>query len=157
MDAPLAMFEKVCHDDNLFSVSYKRELRKSFFVPDFTTVMSSARVWYVNRKRISRRLNLYIAHLLHFYESINNKFSNILKTWFSLFLIVEFWLTGKNRRLKPRNVPASRYFFHQIEIYKFNHFPAGTTNSVKIPWGVSSWLCVMVTSLTLHTVIKKSQ
>ncbi len=38
----LAMFEKVCHGDNLFCVSYRQELRKSFLVPDFTTAMSSA-------------------------------------------------------------------------------------------------------------------
>ncbi len=41
-DLILAMFEKVCHGDNLFKVSYRQELRKSFLVPDFTTVMSSA-------------------------------------------------------------------------------------------------------------------
>ncbi len=36
-DLILAMFEKVCHDDNFVSVSYKLVLRKSFLVPDFTT------------------------------------------------------------------------------------------------------------------------
>ncbi len=41
-DLILVMFEKVCHGDNLFSVSYGQELRKSFLVPDFTTVMSLA-------------------------------------------------------------------------------------------------------------------
>ncbi len=34
-----ATLEKECHGDNLFSVSYGQELRKSFLVPDFTTVM----------------------------------------------------------------------------------------------------------------------
>ncbi len=53
-DLILAMFEKVFHGDNLFSVSYTQELRKSFLVPDFTIVISLARVWYVNRMRISR-------------------------------------------------------------------------------------------------------
>ncbi len=38
----LAMFEKVFHGDNLFSGSYRQELRKSFLVPDFTTAMSLA-------------------------------------------------------------------------------------------------------------------
>ncbi len=41
-DLILAMFEKVCHGDNLFSVSYRQELRKSFFVHDFTTAMPVA-------------------------------------------------------------------------------------------------------------------
>ncbi len=41
-DLILAMFEKICHGDNLFSVSYRQTLRKSFLVPDFTSVMSSA-------------------------------------------------------------------------------------------------------------------
>ncbi len=41
-DLILVMFEKVCHGDNLFSVSYRQELRKSFLVPDFTTKMSLA-------------------------------------------------------------------------------------------------------------------
>ncbi len=89
-DFILAMFEKVCRGDYLFSVSHRQELQKSFLVPDFTTAMSLASVLYVNRKRISRRINLYIALLPHFYESINNKFSNILKTRFSSFLIMEF-------------------------------------------------------------------
>ncbi len=66
-DLILAMFEKVCHGDNWFSVSYRQELRKAFLVPDFTTAMSLAQVWYVNRKRFSKRINLYIAHPLHFY------------------------------------------------------------------------------------------
>ncbi len=74
-----------------FSVSYRQELRKSFLVPDFITAMSLAWVSYVNRKRISRRISLYVAHLLHFHESINNKFTNIRRTRFSSFLIMEFW------------------------------------------------------------------
>ncbi len=41
-DLTLAMFKKVCHGDNLFNVSYRQELRKSFLVLDFTTAMSSA-------------------------------------------------------------------------------------------------------------------
>ncbi len=41
-DLILAMFEKVCHGDNLFSVLYRQELRKSFPVPDFTIAMSLA-------------------------------------------------------------------------------------------------------------------
>ncbi len=41
-DLILAIFEKVCYGDNLFSVSYRKELRKSFLVPDFTTAMSLA-------------------------------------------------------------------------------------------------------------------
>ncbi len=41
-DFILTMFEKVYHGDCLFSVSYRQELRKSFLVPDFTTVMSLA-------------------------------------------------------------------------------------------------------------------
>ncbi len=41
-DLILAMFEKVCHGGMLFSVSYRQELRKSFFIPDFTNVMSLA-------------------------------------------------------------------------------------------------------------------
>ncbi len=41
-DLILAMFEKVCHDDNFLMCSYRQELRKSFFVPDFTTAMSLA-------------------------------------------------------------------------------------------------------------------
>ncbi len=90
-DLILAMFEKVCHGDNFFSVSYRQELWKSFLGPDFTTAMSLAWVWFVNRKRISRQINVYIAHLLHFHESINNKFANIRKTRFSSFLIMEFW------------------------------------------------------------------
>ncbi len=36
------MFEKASHGDNLFSVSYRQELRKSFLVPDFTTAMPLA-------------------------------------------------------------------------------------------------------------------
>ncbi len=79
----LAMFEKVCQGGNLFSVSNRQELRKSFLLPDFNTMMPSASALYVNRKRILRRINLYIAHLPHFYESVNNKFSNILETRFS--------------------------------------------------------------------------
>ncbi len=59
-DFILAMFEKVCHGDNMFNVSFRQELRKSFLVPDFTTAMSLASIWYVNRKRISRRINLYM-------------------------------------------------------------------------------------------------
>ncbi len=38
-DLILAMFEKVCYSDNLFSVSNRKELRKSFLVPDFTAAM----------------------------------------------------------------------------------------------------------------------
>ncbi len=106
-DLTLVMFEKVGHCDNLFSVSYRRELWKSFLVPAFRTVISLAWLWYVNKKWISRRVNLYIAHLPHFYESINNKFSNILKNRFSSFLIMEFWWTEKNHRLKPRNMAAN--------------------------------------------------
>ncbi len=41
-DLILAMFKKVCHGDNLFNVSYRQELRKSFLVPHFTTAMSLA-------------------------------------------------------------------------------------------------------------------
>ncbi len=90
-DFILAMFEKVCPGDNLFSVSYREELRKSFLVPDFTTAISLAWVWYVNRKRILRQINLYTAQSHPFYESINNKFSNILKTQYSSSLIKEVW------------------------------------------------------------------
>ncbi len=43
-DLILAMFKKVCHGGNFFSVSHTQELRKSFLVPDFTTAMSLARV-----------------------------------------------------------------------------------------------------------------
>ncbi len=64
-DIILAMFEKVCNGDNLFSVSYTQELRKSFLVPYFTTAMSLAWVWYDNRKKISRWINVCIAHLPH--------------------------------------------------------------------------------------------
>ncbi len=49
-DLVLAMFEKVCHGDNLFSMSYRQELRKSFLVPDFTTAMPLAWEWYVDRE-----------------------------------------------------------------------------------------------------------
>ncbi len=41
-DLILVMFEKVCHSDNFFNVSYRQELRKSFLVPDFTSEMSIA-------------------------------------------------------------------------------------------------------------------
>ncbi len=41
-DLILAMFEKMYYGDNLFSVSYRQELRKSFLVSDFTTAMSLA-------------------------------------------------------------------------------------------------------------------
>ncbi len=37
-----AMFEKVCLGGNLFSVSYRQELGKSFLFPDFTTALSIA-------------------------------------------------------------------------------------------------------------------
>ncbi len=42
VDLILVMFKKVCHGDNLISVSYRQELRKSCLVPDFTTEMSLA-------------------------------------------------------------------------------------------------------------------
>ncbi len=41
-DLIIVMFEKMCHGDHLFGVSYRQELRKSFLVPDYTTEMSSA-------------------------------------------------------------------------------------------------------------------
>ncbi len=51
-------------------------------------------------------------------------------------------------------MPASRYF------YSSDRFPAGTSNSVKIAWSVSSWSCVMVATLTLfyfQKLVKKDK
>ncbi len=58
-------------------VSYRQELRKSFLVPDFTTEMSLAEYGISTKREFQE--NLYIAHLPHFHESINNNFSNIRK------------------------------------------------------------------------------
>ncbi len=152
-DLILAMFEKVRHGDNLFSVSYRQKLWKSFLVPDFTTVMSLAWVWYADRKRISKRINLYIAHLLHFYESVNNKFSNILKTRFSFFLIMEFCLNWEESPITAAK-NAGKWLVVLFGLKSINSltFQQVPLLVLKIVWGVSSWSCVMVATLTFFYI-----
>ncbi len=130
------MFEKVCHGDNLFSVSYRKELRKSFLVPDFTIAMSLAWIWYVNRKRISRRINLYTAHLPHFYEFINNKFSNICKTLigFDNGILINW---KKSQIKAEKHAGESLFLFFRSKCINSVTFQQVPLIVFKIAWGVS--------------------
>ncbi len=54
-DLILARFEKVCRIDKCFENHFL------FLISPCNAAMSLASVWYVNRKKISRRINLYTA------------------------------------------------------------------------------------------------
>ncbi len=131
------------------SVSYKQELWKSFLVPDFTTAMSLAWVWCINRKRISRRINLYTAHLPHFHESIN-KFANIRKN--RVFVVFDngILINWEKSQIKGETWRQVTISILQIKIYNFTHFSAGTANSVKNSMGCVIVIVCQGSNLTLY-------